>query len=142
MGPGSPGIKQLVNPIYSLSQSDLGDGGESGVGGPSSPPTSSPGNDQTSGPSVQEILSGQREGEEMQTVRSILAQAAWTAQSTRSMKSTRSVRSPRQSVESEKPPDCVLGVAYYSLALIPQLSRDKSRQVNINFTDEGYSTHR
>ena len=105
MGPGSPGIKQLVNPIYSLSQSDLGDGGESGVGGPSSSPTSSSGNDQTSGPSVQEILSGQREGEEMQTVRSILAQAARTAQSTRSMKSTRSVRSLRQSVESEKPPN-------------------------------------
>jgi hypothetical protein len=64
-GPGSPGVKQLVNPIYSLSQSDLGDDGETGVGGPSSSPIPSSGNDQTSGPSVQEILSGQHEGEEI-----------------------------------------------------------------------------
>ena len=102
MGPGSPGVKHLVNPIYSLSQSDLGDGGETGIGSPCSSPTSSSGNYQTSGPSVQEILSRQHEGEEMNTVRSILAQAARTAQSTRSMMSTRSARSLRQSVESEK----------------------------------------
>jgi len=100
MGPGSPGMKQLVNPIYSLSQSDLGDSEETGVGGPSSSPTSSSGNGQTSGPSVQEILSGQHGGEEQ----SILAQAAQTAQSTRSMKSARSVRSLRQKVEPERLP--------------------------------------
>jgi len=104
-GPGSPGVKHLVNPIYSLSQSDLGDGGETGVGSPSSSPTTSSGNYQTSGPSVQEILSDQQGGEELRTVQSILAQAAQKAQSTRSMKSARSVRSLRQPVESEKLPD-------------------------------------
>ena len=95
-GPGSPGMKQLVNPIYSLSQSDLGDDEETGAG-PSSSPTSSSGNDQPSGPSVQEILSDQHEGEQ-----TILAQAAERAQSTRSMKSARSVRHLRQTMESEK----------------------------------------
>ena len=98
-------MKHLVNPIYSLSQSDLGDGEETGVGGPSSSPTSSSGNDRNSSPSVQEILPGQSEGEELQTVQSILAQAAQTAQSTRSMKSARSVRSLRQKAESERLPD-------------------------------------
>jgi len=104
-GPGSPGVKHLVNPIYSLSQSDLGDGGETGFGSPSSSPTSSSGNYRTSGPSVQEILTDQHGGDELRTVQSILAQAAQTAQSTRSMKSARSIRSPRQLVESEKLPD-------------------------------------
>ena len=102
MGPGNPGVKQLVNPIYSLSQSDLGDSGEIGVGSPPSSPITSSGNQQTAGRSVQEILSGQHEGEEMGTVQSILAQAAQKAQSTRSMKSVRSVRSLKQSVEPEK----------------------------------------
>ena len=105
MGPGSPGTKHLVNPIYSLSQSDLGDGEETGVGGPSSSPTSSSGSEQTSGPSVQEILASQYEEEELQTSQSLLAQAAQTAQSTRSMKSAMSVRSLRQRVESERLPD-------------------------------------
>jgi len=105
MGPGSPGMKHLVNPIYSLSQSDLGDGEETGVGGPSSSPTSSSGNEQNSGPSVQEILSGQHEEEELQTAQSLLAQAAQTAQSTRSMKSAMSVRSLRQKAESERLPN-------------------------------------
>ena len=105
MGLGSPGVKQLVNPIYSLSQSDLGDDGETGAGSSSSSPVPSSGNYQTSGPSVQEILSGQHEGEEMGTVQSILAQAAQTAQSTRSMKSARSIRSLKQSVEPEKLPN-------------------------------------
>ena len=100
-GPGSPAKKHLVNPIYSLSQTDLGDDGESGTSGS---PTSSSGNDQPGGPSVQEILSGQRGGEEMRTVQSILAQAAQTAQSTRSMKSARSARSLRQSAETERAP--------------------------------------
>jgi len=104
-GPASPGLKHLVNPIYSLSQSDLGDEGETGVGSPPSSPIPSSGNHQTSGLSVQEILSGQHGGEEMGTVRSILAQAAQTAQSTRSMKSTRSIRSLKQSVEQEKLPN-------------------------------------
>lgn len=100
-GPASPGMKHLVNPIYSLSQSDLGDDGESRVGSQPSSPTPS-GSGPTSGPSVQEILSGQHEGEEMRTVQSILAQAAQTAQSTRSMKSAMSIRSLRQSVDSER----------------------------------------
>ncbi|KAF9649865.1 hypothetical protein BDM02DRAFT_3260112 [Thelephora ganbajun] len=104
-GPGIPGVKQLINPIYSLSQSDLGDDGETGVGSPSSSPTPSSGDDQTSGPSFQEILSGKHEGEELRTVQSILAQAAQTAQSTRLMKSARSIRSLRQSATSEKLPD-------------------------------------
>ena len=101
-GPGSPGVRHLVNPIYSLSQSDLGDDGETGVRSPSSSPIPSSGNHQSSGLSVQEILSGQHEGEEVGTVGTILAQAAQTAQSTRSMKSARSIRSLRQSVEPEK----------------------------------------
>ena len=104
-GPGSPGMKHLVNPIYSLSQSDLGDGEEAGVRNSSSSPVPSSGNQQTSGPSVQEILSNQRVGEELRTVQSILAQAAQTAQSTRSMKSARSIRSLRQTVESGKQPE-------------------------------------
>ena len=101
-GPGSPAKKHLVNPIYSLSQTDLGDDGDTGTSGSS---TSSSGNDQPGGPSVQEILSGQPGGEEMRTVQSILAQAAQTAQSTRSIKSARSVRSLRQSAETERAPD-------------------------------------
>ena len=105
MGPGSPGTKQLVNPIYSLSQSDLGDDEGTGVGGPSSSPTSSSGNYQTSGPSVQEILSGQHDEEDLQTAQSLLAQAAQTAQSTRSMKSAMSIRSLRQKAESERLPN-------------------------------------
>lgn len=103
-GPGSPGVRHLVNPIYSLSQSDLGDG-ETGAGSSSSTPTPSSANDQTRGLSVQEILSGRHGGEELRTVQSILAQAAQTAQSTRSMKSARSVRSMRRSVDSEGIPD-------------------------------------
>ena len=109
MGPGSPGMKQLVNPIYSLSQSDLGDAEETRVGISLNSPAPTVGNDQTHGPSVQEILSGQREREELQTVQSILAQAAQTAQSTRSMKSARSVRSLRQTIESERLPDAQEG---------------------------------
>ena len=103
--PGSPGMKHLVNPIYSLSQSDLADDGETGVGGPSSAPTLSSGDGRTNGPSVQAILSGHHEREELRTVQSILAQAAQTAQSTRSMKSARSVRSLRQSVKSGELPN-------------------------------------
>jgi hypothetical protein len=103
-GPGSPGVRLLVNPIYSLSQSDLGDDEGTGIGASSSP-TSSSGNDQTGGPSVREILSGQHKGEELQNVESILAQAAQTAQSTRSMKGARSTRSMRQTAESERPLD-------------------------------------
>ena len=102
-GPGSPGVKHLVNPIYSLSQSDLGDGEE--IGSPLNSPALPPGNDETTGPSVQEILSGQHEREELRTVQSILAQAAQTAQSTRSMRSAMSVRSSRQTVGSEKLPE-------------------------------------
>lgn len=101
-GPASPGVKHLVNPVYSLSQSDLGDDGDTGVRTSSSsrdPPSS--GNDQTSGPSVQEILTRKHDNEDLRTVRSMLAQAAQTAQSTRSMKSSRSVRSLRQSADSE-----------------------------------------
>jgi hypothetical protein len=101
-GPGSPAIKHLVNPIYSLSQTDLGDDGDSGTSGSPSSPS---GNDQPGNPPVQEILSEQRGAEEMRTVQSILAQAAQTAQSTRSMKSTRSVRSLRQSTETERAAD-------------------------------------
>lgn len=98
------GVKQVVNPIYSLSQSNLGDVGDTGFRSSSSsspnPPSSK--SDQTSGPSAQEILSGQHGGEEFRSVQSILAQAAQTAQSTRLMKSARSVRSLRKSVDSEK----------------------------------------
>lgn len=102
-GTGSPGVRHIVNPIYSLSQSNLGDGGETDVRSSSSSPNPpSSGSDQTSGPSVQEILSGQHQGEEFRSVQSILAQAAQTAQSTRSMRSARSVRSLRQPVGSEK----------------------------------------
>lgn len=101
-GPASPGVKALVNPIYSLSQSDLGDGDNGARTSSSSANPPSSGNDQTSGPSVQEILSGRHDGEELRSVQSILAQAAQTAQSTRSMKSARSVRSLRQSAGSEK----------------------------------------
>ena len=102
-GTASPGVKQIVNPIYSSSQSNLGGEGDTGVRSSSSshnPPSS--GTDQTSGPSVQEILSGQHGGEEFRSVQSILAQAAQTAQTTRSMKSARSARSLRQSADPEK----------------------------------------
>ena len=100
-GPAGPGVKQPVNTIYSLSQSDLEDGGDTGVRSSSSSPTHpSSGNDQTSGPSVQEILSRKHGVEELRSVESILAQAAQTAQSTRSMKSARSIRSLRQSAGS------------------------------------------
>ena len=103
-GPASPGVKQVVYPVYPLSQTNLMvDGGDTGIRTSSSSPNPlSSGNNQGSGPSVQEILSGQHEGEEFQSVESILAQAAQTAQSTRSMKSARSVRSLRQSADSEK----------------------------------------
>ena len=102
-GTASPGVKQNVNPVYSISQSNLGDDGETGVRSSSSSPNPpSSGTDQTSGPLVQEILSVQHQGEEFRSVQSILAQAAQTAQSTRSMKSARSVRSLRQPAGSEK----------------------------------------
>ena len=102
-GTTSPGMKQVANLLCSSSQNNLGDNGDTGARSSSSSPNPpSSGNDQTSGPSVREILTGQHGGEEFQSVQSILAQAAQTAQSTRSMKSARSVRSLRQSADPEK----------------------------------------